>query len=271
MLTALQALQAVMIETPPSATGIVAVTAGGPYAWIIFNALADAFGPITVIEEKPESKSVFLRRRLRKLGAIETFGQFAMMMATRIGKAMSKRRTAQIVADHALNVEASPLLTRITVGSINDAATHHLLAGLQPKVLFLAGCRLLSPATLAAVSCPVINYHAGICPAYRGMNGGYFALAAGDQQNFGTTVHLVDSGVDTGGILYQQRLVPASSDTFFTYAMLMAAGSRAIAVQGVRDALEGTLRPMKTDLPSRQWFHPTLWGYIRTGLKTGIW
>jgi hypothetical protein len=31
------------------------------------------------------------------------------------------------------------------------------------------------------------------------------------------------------------------------------------------------LRPMKTDLPSRQWFHPTLWGYIRTGLKTGIW
>ena len=30
------------------------------------------------------------------------------------------------------------------------------------------------------------------------MNGGYWALATGDVGNFGTTVHLVDAGVDTG-------------------------------------------------------------------------
>lgn len=260
-----------MIEKTPPANGIVAVTAGGPYAWIMFNALAEAFGPITVIEEEPEEKSAFLRRRLRKLGATETFGQFAMMTATPIGKILAKKRTTQILTDHALSPEAGPLLTRIAVGSINNAAAHRLLADLQPKVLFLAGCRLLSPATLAMVPCPVINYHAGICPAYRGMNGGYFALAQNDHQNFGSTVHLVDSGVDTGGILYQQRLAPESGDTFFTYAMLMAAGSRGIAIQGVRDALEGTLRPIAVDLPSRQWFHPTLWGYVLTGLRTGIW
>lgn len=260
-----------MIEKSPPSNGIVAVTGGGPYAWAILNAMAEAFGPITVIEEAPEAKSVFLRRRLRKLGLTETLGQFAMMTATRAGKALSRKRIRQIVTEHALHVEPGPLLTRLAVGSINDAATHLVLAGLQPKVLFLAGCRLLTPATLARVTCPVINYHAGICPAYRGMNGGYFALATGDHQNFGSTVHLVDAGVDTGGILYQQRLVPASSDTFFTYAMLMAAGSRAIAIQAVHDALAGSLRPVTTDLPSRQWFHPTLWSYVLTGLRTGVW
>jgi folate-dependent phosphoribosylglycinamide formyltransferase PurN len=271
MVPRLQAPQAVMSDKTPLPNGIVAVTAGGPYAWIIFNALAEAFGPITVIEEQPEPKSLFLRRRLRKFGFIETFGQFAMMTATRIGKAAAKKRTAQIIANYGLYPEPGPLLTRTAVGSINDAATHDLLAGLQPKVLFLAGCRLLSPATLAAAKCPVINYHAGICPAYRGLNGGYFALVENDRQNFGSTVHLVDSGVDTGGILYQQRIVPAGNDSFFTYAMLMAAESRGIAVQGVRDALAGSLQPVTVDLPSRQWFHPTLWGYLWTGFRTGVW
>ena len=254
-----------------SQNGIVAVTAGGPYAWIIFNALARAFGPVTVIEEEPEAKALFLRRRLRKFGAVTTFGQFAMMTATKVGKRFAGKRSAAIIAVHGLDPAPGPLLTHIAVGSVNDAATQALLAELQPKVVFLAGCRLLSPATLTAAGCPVINYHAGLCPAYRGMNGGYFALATGDHQNFGTTVHLVDPGVDTGGILYQQRMTPAAGDSFFTYALLLAAGSREIAVQAVRDALAGTLAPVTVDLPSRQWFHPTLWGYLWTGLRKGVW
>ncbi len=38
---------------------ILAITAGGPYPWIIINALGERFGPITVIEEEPESKTLF--------------------------------------------------------------------------------------------------------------------------------------------------------------------------------------------------------------------
>ena len=58
--------------------------------------------------------------------------------------------------------------------------------------------------------CPVLNYHAGITPKYRGMNGGYWALATGDAGNFGATVHLVDAGVDTGGVLHQVRGRPGT-------------------------------------------------------------
>ncbi|CCV14505.1 hypothetical protein MESS4_680058 [Mesorhizobium sp. STM 4661] len=54
-------------------------------------------------------------------------------------------------------------------------------------VVLLAGCRLLSRQTLARMPCPVLNYHAGIAPRYRGMNGGYWALASGDAENFGTS------------------------------------------------------------------------------------
>ena len=74
--------------------------------------------------------------------------------------------------------------------------------------------------------CPVLNYHAGITPKYRGMNGGYWALATGDAGNFGATVHLVDAGVDTGGVLHQVRGRPGTGRQ---HRALRAAAGGAVA------------------------------------------
>jgi methionyl-tRNA formyltransferase len=116
----------------------------------------------------------------------------------------------------------------------------------------------------------VINYHSGINPKYRGLAGGWWARASGDHANYGTTVHLVDAGVDTGGILYQAFLSPIRA-TLLTDAMAMAAGSREIVIQAVQDALAGKLSPMTSDLPSVQRFHPPIWTYLWTGLTRRIW
>jgi hypothetical protein len=39
--------------------------------------------------------------------------------------------------------------------------------------------------------------------------------------------------------------------------------------RAAHDAVAGTLRPQKVDLPSRLWSHPTLWQYVKTGLRRG--
>jgi methionyl-tRNA formyltransferase len=142
---------------------------------------------------------------------------------------------------------------------------------LKPSTILLAGCRLLSRKTLAALPCPVLNYHAGITPKYRGMNGGYWALATGDAQNFGATVHLVDAGVDTGEVLYQLRAKPGPGDNLMLYALRLASLSREICISAVEDALAGRLAPQKPDMPSMQWYHPTIWFYLWTGLTKGVW
>ena len=137
--------------------------------------------------------------------------------------------------------------------------------------MLLVGCRIVKPEILSQIRCPVLNYHAGINPQYRGMNGGYWALASGDAGNFGTTVHLVDAGVDTGGILYQARGKPAPDDNIMTYAHRLAALSRDMCVRAVGDALDGKLTVVPSDGPSRQWYHPTIWQYLWTGLTRGVW
>ena len=133
-------------------------------------------------------------------------------------------------------------------------------------------CRLLTPATLQALQCPVINFHAGINPAYRGQMGGYWALVERDRGNFGATVHLVDKGVDTGATLYEKRLKPSPSDTIATYPLLLTAASVDIAVSAIEDALSGSLAPQPPS-PGKSVlrFPPTIWTWLWNGLTKRIW
>jgi folate-dependent phosphoribosylglycinamide formyltransferase PurN len=250
---------------------IVCVTAGGPYPWVIINALGDAFGQLRVLVEQPESKAAFLKRRARKIGWVQTAGQFATMIWTRFGKRFAARREAELIAEHGLKIAPDPKHAVINIASINDIPALQVIESYKPDLVFLAGCRMLSKATLAAIPCPVLNYHAGINPAYRGMNGAYFSRANDDEANFGTTIHLVDSGVDTGGVLKQVRIEVDGRDTILTYAMLMAAHSREVAVEVVRDVLAGTAKTFVPNMPSNQYFHPPIWSYLWTGLTKKIW
>lgn len=250
---------------------IVVVTEGGPHIWAIVNAIDDQLGSVSVILESPESKKQLLLGRARRLGWISAVGQLGTMMLTRLGKRFFAGHAARLIAEEKLQTEPKPGQKIIRIVSANAPECLQAIEAIQPGVVLLAGCRLLSRQTLAKIPCPVLNYHAGIAPKYRGMNGGYWALALGDAENFGTTVHLVDAGVDTGGVLRQARGRPKPGDTISSYALRQAAFSREICVEAVCDALAGKLATSDRGLPSKQWYHPTIWSYLWTGVKGGVW
>ena len=260
-----------MASTDKNSAAIIVVTEGGPHIWAIVNAIADQLGPVSVILESPESKKQLLLGRARRQGWLSAVGQLGTMVLTRLGKRFFAGHAERLVADQKLETEPRPGQKIVHVSSANAADCLQAIADIRPGVVLLAGCRLLSRQTLAQMPCPVLNYHAGIAPKYRGMNGGYWALASGDPQNFGTTVHLVDAGVDTGGVLKQARGKPEPGDTISSYALRQAAFSRDICVEAVRDALAGKLATVQPDLPSKQWYHPTIWFYLWTGLTRRVW
>lgn len=250
---------------------IVFVTEGGAHVWAIANSIVDRFGPITIVQETPYSKRDLLTRRAKKLGWVSVAGQLGTMVLVRLGKSLFGGSIRHIVDAEGLTIEPRPGQDIIRIASANSPDLIEVVQRLKPSVVFLAGCRLLSAKTLAAIPCPVLNYHAGINPKYRGMNGGYWALASGDQENFGSTVHLVDAGVDTGGVLYHTHGKPEKGDTISSYPMRQAAFSRDACARAIEDALSGKLQPIDPGLPSRQWYHPTIWQYLWTGVTRGVW
>ena len=159
----------------------------------------------------------------------------------------------------------------IEVTSVNSPGDDRPPPQFAPKVVLVVGTSIISRKVLSSVSAPFINYHDGITPKYRGIHGGYWANAQGDFANFGVTVHLVDPGIDTGDVLYQARLKPSGQDNYATFSYLQIAAALPLLERAAQDAIAGTLTTQKVDLPSHLWSHPTLWGYVATGLERGAW
>lgn len=250
---------------------IVVITGGGLNPQVMINHLFREFPGLHVIQEQYETKSVILKRRARRFGWPHALGQLATMMASRFGKRLTARRTAEILREYRLSGDPVAAIPITEVVSINDPSSHATLQSLRPDVVFTISCRILSPATLAAIPCPVINFHAGINPMYRGQMGGYWSRVEGDEANFGATVHLVDAGIDTGSTLYEQRVRPAASDTMTTYPLLMTAASTEITVRAITDALEGKLSPYPPQGPSALRYPPPIWTWLYHGLTKRIW
>jgi phosphoribosylaminoimidazolecarboxamide formyltransferase/IMP cyclohydrolase len=97
-----------------------------------------------------------------------------------------------------------------------DAWNRALLAAVrahEPDLVVCAGfMRILGPDFLGGIGCPIVNTHPALLPSFPGAHAVRDALAHGVKIT-GTTVHLVDAGVDTGPILAQEAVPVRPGDT----------------------------------------------------------
>ncbi|GAB2560724.1 phosphoribosylglycinamide formyltransferase [Nocardia heshunensis] len=87
-----------------------------------------------------------------------------------------------------------------------DAALTEIVDAFQPDLVVSAGfMKILGPEFMGRFAGRIINTHPALLPAFPGAHGVRDALAYGVKVT-GSTVHLVDSGVDTGPILAQEAV-----------------------------------------------------------------
>lgn len=252
--------------------GIVMLVGKDPVSNIIYHALAQTFPIDVVIREEKPPISGFLRRRLKKLGFSKVAGQ--LLFAAGIVPVVtyrSRRRLQQITSLNLLDTSEIPTSCTIDVASVNSDVTITELRRLSPRVVIVNGTRIIQERVLNSVDAIFLNTHAGITPMYRGVHGGYWALASRDPMNCGVTVHRVDKGIDTGSIVAQATITPTPEDTFATYPFLQIASAIPLLKKAVGDALAGNLSEIAPPPgKSRLWTHPTAWHYLKTRIRTGI-
>lgn len=250
---------------------VMLVGSSDEFSRIMYDALKDEFNIVAVIEETNESASKFFKRRIKKLGWYTTLGQVAFMLFNKqIQKKQSLSRIEEIKQTNNLNDRQYDSNLVQHVESVNSATTIEKLKQIDPDVVVVNGTRIISSKVLNSISAPFINTHTGITPKYRGVHGGYWALTQGDVDNCGVTVHLVDKGVDTGMILYQDTIKVSDRDNFNTYPYLQYAAAIPMMKQAVRDAINNQLEPKTNDLPSQQWYHPTIFEYLKYRQLYGV-
>jgi len=154
---------------------------------------------------------------------LRTAGQILFVLFNRVIRWFSAQRIAIIKRSHGLDSTGYPADKVTTVESVNDEQVVEILQRIAPDAVVVNGTRIISERILAATDAVFLNTHVGITPRYRGVHGGYWALVSGDESHCGVTVHLVDAGIDTGGVLYQDTIEIGPDDNIDTYPFLQIA------------------------------------------------
>lgn len=242
---------------------IILLAGKGNSTHIIYHALKNEYDIVAIILEDPENRSHFLKRRIKKLGLLKVIGQVVFRLAIAMPlKLVSTKRIEEIIKKHQLNNSALPPGKVIRVKSVNDDKCLQILQRVDPEIVIVNGTRILSKSILQAIPAKFINMHAGITPKYRGVHGGYWALVNNDKANCGVTIHLVDTGIDTGGVIYRQQIEITSRDNFITYPLLQLAAGLPLLKRAVGDILQGRLTILPGVGETRLWSHPTFGQYL---------
>ena len=252
--------------------GIILLAGEGDSTRIVYHALAQRYSVQCVILEEPVQRGEFLKKRLKRLGWKTVVGQILFRGAVVPWlRWTSAQRIATVLRENGLDRGPIEEAVLRRVPSVNHESAISHLRDCNPAVVVVNGTRILTEAVLAAVPAPFLNMHAGITPLYRGVHGAYWALAQRDREHCGVTVHLVDKGIDTGGIVAQARIETDPDDNFVTYAYLQVAAGVQLLLRAVEQALSGSLATCPPPAgPSRLWTHPTLSQYLSQRRKAGV-
>ena len=242
---------------------IVMLVGGDHSSYAIYNALKNTYNITNVILEEPKSKKEFIKRRIKKLGLLTVIGQvlFQKLIVPFLNKE-SKLRIEQIKNDNNLQFTDFDKVKLIDVSSANSEECIKKLQEINPDIVIVNGTRIISKKVLNSIKGTFINTHAGFTPLYRGIHGAYWSKINKDGY-CGVSVHLVDPGIDTGGILYQSLIETKEEDNFVSYTYLQLAKGIELMKLAINDLLKNEHKIVTNGLNSKFWTHPTIWFYLK--------
>jgi methionyl-tRNA formyltransferase len=138
------------------------------------------------------------------------------------------------------------------VPHVNHPQVVELAQRLAPDLVAVFGTSLIRGDLLKAGRLGIANLHGGLSPEYRGADCTFWALYNGEPQKVGCTLHWIDAGIDTGGLIAHVspkvlpeddelrlfwRSVQTSADAYAEFVRRLAAGERF----GQRQAHKGRL------------------------------
>lgn len=188
----------------------------------IYNEINKEFNVSKLIIEQPISLLTLAKKRVKRIGYFQVFGQIMLrILLVPLLKYISKKRVQEIKALYNLNFEQLPLNKIINVDTVNNDLSITAIIDEKADLIIVNGTRIISSKVLLAIgNVPIVNTHLGITPNYRGSHSGYWSLVNNEPNNFGITIHKVDSGIDTGSIIKQQTCGITPKDNYYTYPFL---------------------------------------------------
>ena len=202
----------------------------------VANTLCAAAEPVAIVQETGGEWN--LKKTLRKLRPDNLFRKAWRWLRDR------RRYTGNpeqrfFFGDQPARLDR-PELVRL-VPHINHPDVVAMARELKPDVIAVFGTSLIRGELLKQGRLGITNLHGGLSPEYRGADCTFWALYNGEPEKVGCTLHWIDAGIDTGGLIAHVspkiepddgeltlfwRAVQTSADVYAELLERLAAGER---------------------------------------------
>ena len=239
---------------------------------IVYSYLKSNHNLVGVIVDGPGNRKKFVNRRIKKLGWFKVVFQaaFTKLIVPLLIKE-SKKRAVQLSKSYDFKIEPVNDCNNIYIStSINHMSVLDQVVKFKPDLIIVNGTRIISKKIINGVGVPMVNMHVGITPKYRGVHGGYWALANQDKENCGVTAHLIDAGIDTGGVISQRLIDITNQDNYCTYPILQVKEGLKCFDEAINQIENNKLQIIKNNLESKLYYHPTIFDYFYYRIFKGV-
>ena len=127
--------------------------------------------------------------------------------------------------------------------SLRGAAAANALRSLEPDLVVVAAFGHILPAEMLSIPTHgCLNVHPSLLPLYRGPSPVAAALLNGDGDS-GVSIMLMDTGLDTGPIVAQERVTISDEETCGSLTGLLAQRGASLLLSIMPEWLSGSLTP----------------------------
>ncbi len=139
--------------------------------------------------------------------------------------------------------------------SINEKVIVDKIKDINPDLGISFGVGKISSEVIDLFKNGIINIHLGISQEYRGLDSILWAIYHRDYKNIGVTIHKVTSILNTGNIIYQERLNLRKDMKIFQlryYATVLAVS---LLIKTIKDYLKNNIIYLPQERKGRYYSH----------------
>lgn len=207
----------------------------------VANALCGAADVVAIVQETGSDVSW---KKLVRTMRPDNFARKAWRWLRDRRRYTGNREAKFFFGDRAPSLDRPELVRNVP--HINHPDVVALARELQPDLIAVFGTSLIRGELLRAGRLGIANLHGGLSPEYRGADCTFWALYNGEPHKVGCTLHWIDAGIDTGGLIAHVspevlpdddelrlfwRSVQTSADVYADFVRRLAAGERFGQVQ----------------------------------------
>lgn len=156
----------------------------------------------------------------------------------------------------------------LLVDDANEESCIEYLKREQPDILLIYGTAILKDPVLSIPKICALNIHGGIVPKYRNVHGEFWAVAKGKFEELGTSILVMDRGIDSGDVVSQRTLGIRDEISVSTAKLVVFEETLKLVREVIEKARLGTIPRKKQEGISGAPFQtPTFGDWVKHRLK----